>query len=406
MLSLYKKAAILLLLLIFCSSATFAQRPLTLSKERSYYTYIYKLTTANVLNFYKYPDKNLDERMLQHPIDSFKTGSYWENTLPAGNYLKVYAEKNRLSYSLIENHSVFIKVLHNDYDQRFVLQDKQGNNIVNAVVCFNGKALRFDDKSSTWHVKRSKKANMVQADYAGVSNFFIVKEQGFDRDDDDQNWFATLWASIKKIFKKENGYQYSHYRYKQKPKPYIGFVVFNKPLYKPNDTVKFKAFILNAKTKLPVTQKKLLVKLHDGRQSEGKTIGTVSSYRDGGFEYSFALSDTLTLDESYSIALVDPDAKKIAAGKVDNYNIYNDPSVLIFSSFKYEEYELKSTKFECVPIKKSTGGVSRLQFTLRLLMKMTCRYPMDVLHLRSPPARLTLIPANVFLCLIPYGCMM
>jgi TonB-dependent SusC/RagA subfamily outer membrane receptor len=352
MLSLYKKAAIPLLLLIFCLSVTFAQRPLTLSKERSYYTYIYKLTTADVLNFYKYPDKKLDERTLQHPIDSFKTGSYWENTLPAGNYLKVYAEKNRLSYSLIENHSVFIKVLHNDYDQRFVLQDKQGNNIVNAAVRFNDKAIRFDDKSSTWHVKRSKKANMVRADYAGVSNFFTVKEQGYDRDDDDQNWFATLWASIKKIFKKDDGYKYSHYRYKQQPKPYIRFVVFNKPLYKPNDTVKFKAFILNAKTKLPVTQKKLLVKLYDGRQNEGKVIGTVSSYRDGGFEYSFALSDTLTLDENYSIALVDPDAKKIAAGKEGNYNIYNDPSVLIFSSFRYEEYELKSTKFDMRTDKK------------------------------------------------------
>ncbi|WP_184550399.1 carboxypeptidase-like regulatory domain-containing protein [Mucilaginibacter sp. FT3.2] len=363
MILLYKKTLLAGLLLVIGLSAVFAQKPLTLSKEQSQYTYIYKLTTANILNFYKHPDDKLNENILHHPVDSFKTSSYWENILPTGNYLKVSAEKNRLVYSFLENHSAVIKILHNNYDQRFVLVDKQGNNITDAVVSFNGKAVKYDDKSATWHTKSNKKENIVQADFGGVANFFIVKQEVYDRDDDkDHSWLSSLWSTIKKIFKKDES---KRYNYKQKPKPYSGFIVFNKPKYKPNDTVKFKAFILNNKTKLPITQKKLTVKLIRNYDDEGVTIGAVNSYRNGGFEFSFALGDTLELDKTYNIALIDPDTKKNTDKKNGGYSLYNAPEIMLYSSFQYEEYELKSTIFNMRVDKKEQWRGSTLPVYLK-----------------------------------------
>ncbi|SDF07630.1 TonB-dependent outer membrane receptor, SusC/RagA subfamily, signature region [Mucilaginibacter pineti] len=336
------KKALLTCLLLWAANYTFAQKALTNSRYQSYYTYIYKITTEDVARLYKFPNKPLDEKTLHNPVDSFKTDKYWENTLPAGNYLKVFANKNQLSYSLIENHTAFIKLLHNDYDQRFIFLDKQGNTINNGKVYFNGKPVLYDEKSATYHVKSTKKINVVQIEYAGISNFFNVKQNenyGLYNNNNNRSWLQSVWASIKGIFKEDK----QHRRYKYKPGPYTGFMVFNKPKYKPNDTVKFKAYILNQQSKKPIAQKSLLVKLREGYGKDLKLIGTVNSYRDGGFEYSFVLRDSLdlSLDEGYTILLVDPNAKKTA--KADNEND-SQPS-LMSGVFRYEEYELKSTSF-------------------------------------------------------------
>jgi TonB-dependent SusC/RagA subfamily outer membrane receptor len=335
------KKALLTCLLLWAVNYAFAQRTLTNSRYQSYYTYIYKITTADVAKLYKSPDRLIDEKILHNPVDSFKTDKHWENTLPPGNYLRVSAIKNKLNYELIENHTAFIKLLHNDYDQRFIFLDKQGKVINNAVVYFNEKPIAYDDKSHTYQVKKSKEANVVRVDYAGLSNFFVVKENDDYRpynNDTKRSWLQAVWASIKGIFKKSN--KNSDYSYN--PGAYTGYMIFNKSMYKPNDTVKFKAFIFNAASKKPVTQKSLLVKLKKGYGKEDKTIGTVTRYRNGGFEYSFVLKDTLDLqlDQFYNISLVDPaPGKKAKQGDNDN------KASLISGGFKYEEYELKATTF-------------------------------------------------------------
>ncbi|MDN3580259.1 carboxypeptidase-like regulatory domain-containing protein [Mucilaginibacter flavus] len=355
MLSFYKRAISLSALSCLFTMAAFAQRPLTSSKEHSYYTYIYKLTTAQVARFYTHPDDSLNENILHHPIDSFKTNTRWENTLPAGNYLKVAADKNRLTYALLENHSAFIKVLHNDYDHRFIIWDKQGNTIKNAAVLYNGKTLNYDSKSGTWHSKNTEKASTIQVDFNGVANFFTLKEEDYEPDNDKISWLSSFWKSIKNIFSKGND-DNSRDRYQQhaqKPKPYYSFVIFNKPRYKPNDTLRFKAFILYSKSKLPIVQKKLDVLLCEGSYtSRGKKIGTVNSYRPGGFEYSFVLGDSIRLDQYYNIALIDPEYKRAKKDAEQEESLYNDPAVVAYGGFKYEEYELKSTKFNLRTDKK------------------------------------------------------
>ncbi|MGZ3929105.1 MAG: carboxypeptidase-like regulatory domain-containing protein, partial [Mucilaginibacter sp.] len=338
------RVSLILLLFSFFAINSYGQKPLTRSLQSSYFTYIYKLEDADALNFYKYPNRDLSEKALHTIVDSFRTNSYWENKLPAGNYVKVSAEKNRLKYSLIENHSVFIKLFNNNHDQRFVLVDKLGKDITDATVKFNNRSVSFDNNSKTYHVNHSKKLNIIQAKHAGVTNFFIVKQQGYDRDDDEDNtWFTSLWTSVKKIFKKKDPYSY---RYKSRHE-FTGFLIFNKPIYKPHDTVKFKAFVMNAHSKKTVLQKQLLVKLEQSYRDDEKLIGKVNCYSDGGFEFSFALSDSLklTLDEYYTIKLEDPSVTKIS-GKIRNNNISKDGhKILQTGRFRYEDYELKSIHF-------------------------------------------------------------
>src|SRR6185312_16938068 len=94
-------------LFLFCHRSH-AQISLTGSRQTSYYTYIYKLNDNDILNFYLHPEMQLDDRILQHPIDSFRTGKSWKNTLPHGNYAMAHIEKNNLVYQVIENHSALL----------------------------------------------------------------------------------------------------------------------------------------------------------------------------------------------------------------------------------------------------------------------------------------------------------
>ncbi|MDB5149055.1 MAG: hypothetical protein JWQ57_3075, partial [Mucilaginibacter sp.] len=150
-----KRSLLIFSFLSFCINAAFAQKPLTPSRQSSYYTYIYKLTANDVFKFYRYPRKNPDEQILRNPIDSFKTNDRWKNTLPPGNYMQVAAKKNELSYSLIENRSANLKLLTNNYDLRFILLDNTGTSINNALVQFNKHTLTYDSKAGLYVTQSS-----------------------------------------------------------------------------------------------------------------------------------------------------------------------------------------------------------------------------------------------------------
>jgi len=133
------KTISLIVLAFFYAGWCSAQKPLTNSRQSSYYTYLYKIADADLLKRYQQPDADPKDTELSNPVDSFKTGKYWENTLPAGKYYKVYAENNGLKYSLIENHTAFLNVLANTHDLQFSLTDKQGNSIIADEVIVNKK---------------------------------------------------------------------------------------------------------------------------------------------------------------------------------------------------------------------------------------------------------------------------
>jgi TonB-dependent SusC/RagA subfamily outer membrane receptor len=377
-LSLSLKIAIFILILIaICISPAFSQKLLSPSRQSSYYTYIYKLSPADVLNFYKHPGKDPDENILRHPVDSFKTDKYWENTLPAGNYLRVHASKNKLQYELIENRSAYLQLFRNNYDLRFILTDKQGRMINNATVQFDQKTVPFDNKSGLYRLNASKKDTILKAEFAGVTNYYKIEQEKPYRYNqyNNQSWFKRLWLSFKNIFKKRNSNQQ---RFANK---YQGFMVFNKAMYKPHDTVKFKAYILSKDSKKPINTSRLQVRLKQNYNDDGKIIGKVDSYRAGGFEYSFALSDSLNLDldENYTISLEDPDKylpKQKDYDKEDAKHV-----VYLTGNFRYEEYELKSLTFSTRTDKKEHWPGNPLALYLKAV---------DENNLPSPDGRVTI----------------
>lgn len=354
------KKSILLLpaLFLFCHRSH-AQISLTGSRQTSYYTYIYKLNDNDILNFYLHPEMQLDDRILQHPIDSFRTGKNWKNTLPQGNYAMAHIEKNSLVYQVIENHSAFLQTLTNNYDLRFLITDKEGKPINNALVTVKNSPVAFDAGSGTYRIKSLKRV-LVKVVYAGTTNYFQIEAgRNYQRKFLSRNWFRYQRGKIRTLFKKNRYYHDYKYRLRlDENDKYTGFMVFNKPMYKPHDTLMFKAYILDKKYRHPINAGRLLVRLQENAADYGTVIGYVNGYNAGGFEYKFVLADSLklSLDNEYYLSLEDPGSVKYSEDKLDNaddeYKYLAKRKVYIAGKFRYEDYELKSVTFNLRTDKK------------------------------------------------------
>ncbi|WP_256010184.1 alpha-2-macroglobulin family protein [Desertivirga xinjiangensis] len=321
-----------LLLLLVTNYAAFAQKSLHKSRESSYLTYIYPLNEETVKSLLK--NKALDERVLKNPVDSFRTKSTYKDHLPPGNYLKVFAEKNLLHYSLLEKRTASLKLLHNGKDLQFILLDREGNEVEDAEVTVNDRRIAYDRQGGLWRAGFPKKEqNLLRVFYQGVANYSIVE---YKKDSKPFSQY-TAWVLRKSPLK----YVYIptrslYYRIKNGNAGYrsnasqqqlaSGYIVFNKPIYKPLDTVKLKAFLLHRKSHKPV-DKEMEVRLSGNNKN--KVLGTLKPVNKGSYNFEFPLHDSLKLelDRNYSISL------------------YHKNKLFQAGSIRYEEYELKSITF-------------------------------------------------------------
>lgn len=291
--------------------------------------------------FFESTKKHPIDLELKHPIDSVRTDRYVQPKLAPGNYLAVSAVENQIKYDLIQVKTVFLQSLDNKTDLRFTLFDANGNEVTDAEAWLNNKRVAYDQAFKLYRSKfRYKKDDVdtyIKIRYKGVVSYYDV-----DHNDDSRYrpsiWrrivysrpVTFLWQPLANLFSRRH---YGPYRYHGSL--YNSYMAFNKPMYKPHDTVKFKAYIFQSKKQKPVIQKTLYIRLKPNYGDNGKIIGKVNSYRDGAFEGSVVLSDSLKLqlDRDYTISL----------DNSENYNAKNN--VLTSKNFRYEEYELKTIGF-------------------------------------------------------------
>ncbi|WP_448701844.1 carboxypeptidase-like regulatory domain-containing protein [Mucilaginibacter sp. AW1-3] len=327
-------------LLLLCCCVCFAQKPLTNSRTSSYYTYIYTLSDEDMKVFFEDTKKKPEDLVLNHPVDSVLTDRYVQPKLVPGNYLAVHATENKVSYNVIQVNTAYLQLLDNKKDLRFSLFDANGNEVTDAEAWLDHKQISYDPLFKLYHIKYHQKEDddhYIKIKYKGVVSYYTVDQQERGRYGP-STWhniinsrpIVYLWQPLANLFSK-----YHHGPYYGKGSPYNGFMAFNKPMYKPRDTVRFKAYIFQYKSKTPVKQKTLYIRLKEAYGDAGKIIGQVNSYRDGAFESSVVLNDSLklVLDRNYTISL-----ENSADVKAKN-------NVLISKNFRYEEYELKTITF-------------------------------------------------------------
>ena len=331
-----------ILLVLSGNSFLSAQTSLPNSKRNSPELYIYKASIENLRQIYL-KDKDPDENMLH----SFVT-SYTRNgkipSLPRGNYFIVGADENQMVFNDYMVDDFNFKIIPGE-QMKLCLYDSLGNIIRDAEVKCGYSKLKFDKTTNTYNANKIKDGQILEVNNNGVLHYIEIETDNSARYYSRDNIFKKSKWTIKR---KWYNLKYSiRVLFNPDERPvkdkYTGFIVFNKPKYKPCETVKLKAYLTENDGKL--YNKPVDIRLYGNYSTRIDTVlkSNLSHYRPGMYQYEFKLTDSLNLklDNYYNVALKTKNEK-------DNE---------LSNSFKYEEYELKSTRFS-IETKKTEYAAS------------------------------------------------
>ncbi|NML19873.1 TonB-dependent receptor plug domain-containing protein [Pseudoflavitalea sp. G-6-1-2] len=334
----------LFLLLLICTSELQSQQNLTGSSRNSAYTYIYRIDNSTSRVLFAKKMNEFNESWLHKLVDSFPVNGV-QPVLPPGNYLFVKTLADEFWYQLYNSDDLQWKIIPNYHDLLIFLHNSKGEPVTDAQVFLNKKKINLDAATGLYKIAHATKKGIVEINHQNTLHFFNL-----------QNPMKQPW--LKKLFRKKHRYgrrnsnkgnQYFFDDPTKHEKKFRGFMVFSKPKYKINDTVKLKAWITTASGK-PV-DRPMIVRISDDGFSTDTVIATIHPYRPGGFEYSFVLNDSLDLDldDDYLITIEELSSRKYNLdeydGDLDDDEYAMKRKVLMRGKIVYEEYELQAITF-------------------------------------------------------------
>lgn len=369
-----KAIGLLLLYITFFNGYGYGQHLLS-SRKTSYYTYIYRLTDKQAKKVYK---KNLekvkiDESFFTNLVDTYPTDSTYHKELPVGHYIKTYSLENKQRIEVTSVYDFDIKVLDNKTDLLVKVLDNKGGIVTDAKVKVKMKRLSFDKKTQTYLDKKSNKNELLEVTYNGITAYYNLNRQkrssafrrGYEtvlyRTPVKYVWLPVSFVislpidgvrsivkghSTGSIWKVKNFFSRYHlekmydkvaclfdkwYCEDDSEPDFDGLLVFSKPMYQPQDTVRFKVMLKDKKGK-SISEDSVAVLLYTNNRNKPVELAKIASYRAGGYAYEFALHDSLNLklDRRYRILLR-------SLGIQETY--------YASGYFRYEDYELKKNSF-------------------------------------------------------------
>ncbi|MBC7904985.1 MAG: carboxypeptidase-like regulatory domain-containing protein [Gemmatimonadaceae bacterium] len=347
----------LLLLYILVFNTAIGQQPLSRSLKSTKFRYLYQVTPAEALKLYNTNLRKVNDSYLHTLVDSFHIKTPVPK-LQAGNYLLIHADSDKLQYELVSSGDVQLKLVNNKRDLNVLLHDNQGTIIQAAAVKLNGRPVKFDPSTQSYRLNNRKKSGSLQVTHANTVYYFHLKTN--------QRPGRSLFSVTEKLITafpmkyitktirrwRFGSDSYNDYFNRQVPyeSRYRGFMSFNKPMYKPGDTVRFKAFITNKIGK--GVDESLIVRISNQYLDIDTIITTLKPYRPGGYSGEFVLNDSLDLDldDDYLITIEKQSSRKYDLDTYDGDLADDDYAakrkILMRGKFSYEEYELESITFK------------------------------------------------------------
>lgn len=335
-------------MLTMLASIAQAQSQLSGSRRTGVYDYLYRLSDKEAINITQNGINIVDSSFLHTLSDSILHEEQLPPGIAPGNYLRVYAETNKLHAVMTPVMNINAGTIHNAHDLIVVLHDTRGNPVSDAIVKAGTHTLSYIPSASSWWTNKYRKKGVLEVYYKGVLNCFTINAApSYNK----APFYKRLFAPLRS-HKQPYGHRYSEYgsdetRYEKKCS---GYMAFSKPRYKPGDTVKLKAFIFNQKKK-PFNTPLLLRLVSKGYDDVDTILTTVRPYRPGAYEYQFVLSPDLDidLDDDYYITLETLKSRRYDLntyeGDMNDDDYLSQRQVAIRGKFAIEEYELHNIKF-------------------------------------------------------------
>lgn len=270
--------------------------------------YIFKVPEDSILAYcYNGKLPHAGSNWLQAPsyvVASDKTDSLCNSPqVPQGYYLIARVNEGNLSFTAVNTAPLTCNLVHMEQDKLLIIRNKSGNLVEDATVKIKGKTIPFNRQLMAFLVEPGQ--NDTLEIRSGTSRqYFITGKNNYSN----------------------NSYRSSYYEdrvYYQSPQ-YRGYLVTSQPAYKPGDTLKYKAHLLNKAGK-PATDT-LELQIQDNYQYKKMRLHKIVPQAPGIYFGEFVLGDSLLPDRQYALELFH--AKKGTA---------------ISQQFKVEDYLLDDT---------------------------------------------------------------
>lgn len=336
------------------------------SRQSSYYTYIYQLTDSEAEAIYSTENWKFEPNFFHTLIDSVPTDSVFSKKLPVGHYLKTLTRNHLQEIEILSQQDFHVFIFNNTTDLNVQVVDGKGGIIDKANVRIDARKLNFKKDIQCYSLTKSNQKGLLKIQYENKTVFYKLKR---NRNNSwlNRTFVNTVWKTplkyawipirytynlpidgVKSIVKKNSrGTIYTtkkffvklyektvclfdkyecddYYDFEHK---FQTFYALNKPMFKPGDTVKFKAYI--AKKNGKPLNKNVQLTLYNGKKY--LKLAQLEPIRPGSFVYNLVLHDSLDLqlDRFYSFNLENK--------KEEEYlNI----------DFQYRDYELKNNQLE------------------------------------------------------------
>ena len=338
-----------LIFLITISNYSFAQQNLKNLRTKSWQTYAYKISAADAEKFRAWDSIPLNQFAFLKPNYVFDFNNFFEQEMGIGNFVVLSVIDNYINVSLINNSNIALLTINNKDKLQIDVRNKQGQYLLNAKVFVNNKQCTYNQTSQTYWVSKQKlekaKVKIYTADDTLFSDLIIkddlvrsIKNQKIRNFTYTKKYKILKFIPniVKQIFKKN----------KKNNIGATGYIIFNQPKYKPFDTVKFKAYVVNKIWNQYNKNVDIFIDYYQKGKYIQQYIKTIQPASAGAYVSQFVLPDTLPLDTRYSLILKTKKGTKILANdfKIEEY-VLDEVATYTFKSDKDDYYRADSFRF-------------------------------------------------------------
>lgn len=276
---------------------------------------VYKISGKEAGRLHSKENPSITEKYLYHLVDSLSATEATIKQYPPGHYIYCHVVGDEVERQLWSFQSMQVRPLSGKGEFRVQIIDKNGDPLRSAEASWRGKTLK-QQGNGIYSCKTHQKRGLLRVKnedeeylgwwYEGRNRNTPVVLQSIG------SGFSSIGKAIARPFS-----------------PGIkGYVAFSSPKYKPGDTLRAKAWIVNQYGK-PV-RGKMYRKLSGYGSRSPDLKERVKPDQPGVFYFEFPLPDTMKLDANYSLRF----SKKSWGSRY------------VSEVFRYEDYLLRENEFE------------------------------------------------------------
>ncbi len=306
------RKSILLLCLFLANLAVFSQEQLMKIRRQAYQDFVFKIPADSAEKYIITNRLNPDIYIGKMPDFTWHADTSRYDELPVGHYLIFSIQENELLVKYYVQSAIQAMAVNNQDRVLLDVRDSMGNLIANTSVWINAKAVPYSPVLQSFQLRQKRPDGAILKMVIPGDTLFMELTALDEVNTTWQQWWANFaYTKAGRVLSWPAGKIRTIGRYKYKSKrgkpqaTNYGYMLFNKPIYKPGDTVKVKAYVLNRKQQQYTSPMSIWLQYVAKGQYKEIKMATLSAVSSGAFTYDFVLGDSLESDRSYQVLMKD-----------------------------------------------------------------------------------------------------